>query len=581
MVTVDINLYDTEGLSLFKEGEPIPWSEIGMTYENIDKLGVWLLMNKTNRRVTIAMRLRASIRERENSRAIMTMRINYAHENELDKLVEKFPEIIENFLKKVEGKGIASYKEPIETSPKWDYLVEYISRTARVLRYFREMPKIKLPHLNYSDPSISERGEMFKFFLHLSRSIGGATFVGIFSKNCPASRNAVMICGEGRPIEELEAKIEAARLKKKRKTRTVEKSEKKGATIVYSVGAFILGALLILGLVYAGILGGESAKTEKSVITPPNEEKLQELQKEINNLQNSKSIEVLEDYLRFANNKTANMNTLLQFIQKDIAIHKEYQTELSKLIEENKTLAKERDKLERELKQERDKLKNLQNSIGEFNTESKYFALVIGKNNITLKPEDIKKLSKGDGIKEWLIIMKGQCKIVANQRAGIYITELTDFNKTLANYSETLDKISWYLEQMNSTKAKSFKQSRDKLLAQQKELQTIGNNIKNSLKTINSCKVAYNMEKNWSKEVSEIKNIKSLYSEPLKLVLEVKAKGINSTLIQGPILDYAHKRGYSDEQLQNKINELFASANNDLELFMKFEELLKWIMEGG
>ncbi|WP_456396356.1 hypothetical protein [Thermococcus sp.] len=571
MVKADINLYDTEGIPLLREGELIPWSDVGMSYEDIDKLGVWILMNKQANRVTVAMRLDEMFSGGRYNRRILTLRISYEDENELELVVEKFPEVIGRFLRMVEEKGIASYRGPVKTESKWNYLVTYVPKTARILRSFRDMPRIKLPYLNYSKPSISERADMFRFFMHLSRSLGASRFMGIFSKSGSVSPAAVWICGDGRPLDELEAKIEAARLRKKR---TKPASERKGPDIVYSVGAFILGALIVLGLVYAGILGGTHPKAEGPSVVPAASGEFRNVQKAMKGLPADERI-LMEGYLSFANETDeVNMSALLSIVLEDIRLHREYLTRMSSM---NRTLRENEKKISGMEKN----LTALQKSLNEFREESRYFALVVGSKGLTLKQGDVKRLKSGGGITAWLGIMRGQCKITAGEKAGTYRKELKNLNTTLSNYSSVLDNIGRSLKEMNATKADVFMHSRDRIDERMKNISELWKELGDSVKGIKTCRDAYLWEMNWSRRIKDAGNISGLYMEALKLTEEVKEKGINSTLIKGPVLDYAREKGYSSEALQKKIDELFVQAQKPLELFMKLEELLKWIQEGA
>lgn len=571
MVKADINLYDTEGIPLLREGELIPWSDVGMSYEDIDKLGVWLLVNRRGNTVTLAMRLDEMFSGGRYNRRILTLRISYEDEDELELVVEKFPEVIARFLRMVEEKGIASYRGPMKTESKWNYLAADVPKTARILRSFRDMPRIKLPYLNYSKPSISERGDMFRFFMHLSRSLGASRFMGIFSKSGSVSPAAVWICGDGRPLEELEAKIEAARLRKKRSKKAPERT---GPDIVYSVGAFILGALIVLGLVYAGILGGTHPKTEGPSIVPAAGMEFQNVQKAMKGLPaNERSL--MEGYLSFANETDeVNMSALLNLVLEDIRLHREYLTRMASM---NRTL-KESEKRISEMEKN---LTAMQKSLDEFREESRYFALVVGTKGLTLKQGDIKGLNNGGGITAWLGIMRRQCKITAGQKAGTYRKELENLNATLSNYSTVLGRIAGYLRDMNATKSEVFMHSKDRIDGRMKNISELWKELGDSVKGIKTCRDAYLWERNWSGRIKEAENITGLYSDALKLVLEVKEKGINSTLIKAQVLDYAREKGYSSKEIQDEINKLFVQAQKPLELFMKLEELLKWIQEGG
>ena len=570
MVKVDINLYDTEGIPLLREGELIPWSDVGMSYEDIDKLGVWLLMNKQANMIAVAMRLDEMFSGGRYNRRILTLRIGYEDEEELELVVEKFPEVIERFLRMVEEKGIAVYRGPVKGESKWTYLAEYVPRTARILRSFRKKPRIKLPYLEYSKPSISERGDMFRFFMHLTRSLRVSRFMGIFSKSGSVMPDAVWICGDGRPLEELEAEIEAARLRKKR---TKAAPGKRGPDIVYSVGAFILGALVVLGLVYAGILGSTPPKTEGPIVVPAAGEEFQSVQKAMKGLPAEERI-LMEGYLAFANGTDeVNMSALLNLVREDIRLHREYLTQMSSM---NRTLREN----EKRISGLEKNLTALQESLNEFGDESRYFALVVGSRGLTLKQEDVKRLKSGEGITAWLGIMRGQCRITAGEKAGTYRKELEELNRTLANYSSVLDNIGRYLKEMNATKADVFMHSRDRIDERMRNISELWKELGDSVKGIKTCRDAYLWETNWSGRIKDAGSISGLYMEALKLTEEVKEKGINSTLIQGPVLDYALKKGYSSEALQKKIDELFVQAQKPLELFMKLEELLKWIQEG-
>ena len=581
MVIVDINLYDTDGIPLFREGELIPWSEVGMTYEDIDKLGVWLLMNKRGKTVTLAMRIDRMLSGGRENRRILVLRIGYEHEDELDRVVDRFPDIIERFLKSVEEKGISSYQGPLRTETKWDYLAKYISRTGKILRAFRGKVRMKLPYLNYSEPSISERGDILKFFLYLSRNLGDSTFLGIFSKSSSVSPSGVWICGDGKPVEELEAKIEAARLKKRR-TKPAEKAEKNNATIVYSIGAFILGALLVLGLVFAGILGGSAPKSEGAVIVPAEKGEINSIIKAIDKLPGDEG-RLMEGYLAFANStEEVNMTELLKLVQKDITLYEDYHRQISLLNRTNENLTRQLDKSKKEVNTLNKRLNLLNQSISGFSTESRYFALLFRNKNVTLNPDDLKNLSKKPGIEGWTNIMRGKCMGEAKQEAHRYIGDLNNLNKTLSLYSAVLQNISQYLTQMNSSKVEVFRQSRKKIDERRNSIPELQKEINKSLKGIKTCRDAYLMEENWSKTVGSAENIKGLYSDALKLVLDVKEKGTNSTIMKDKLLDYAiNQKGITKEEIQKKINNLFTHTKGPLELFQRFEELLRWIMEGG
>lgn len=617
MNDVAVTVYTTQGIPIFEVGGNVPLDVLGIDYEKIDGLGIWLglRLGRYSENAFIGMRVDQMFETggREN-RYIILLKVpknsllsgEFSVSDLLLKTINKLKEL----------KGI-TYAGEIGTS-KWEAIKKYAGDLIFVaLTGEEKLIEAKIPELNYFEPTLMEREDALKLFLKIHEALPPekAPELFVFSKSGSSEYTGIWLTEHGKDVGELkrEAELYLERLKRdseelktvredlkycqerlaEMESRTYYYEEEEGG-ILSAIKSFaiILFAIFIgvgIGFLLIPMFYTPPLAPEGTTIVPAAPSALHETLNNIQSLETldgKNSAEILKLYLSFINESqktnSANMTELLDAVDKDVKVHRA----LLEKIKELETTTEGLKSLNLELNKS---LSSLNQEISAFSETTEYFSKIAGS-NVTLTKENIDILKKRPGIEGWNKAMTSYCKLAAVNRGkevkdGISIlkTETEAVRENVTGVYTILDFI--YMnnqDDMNLANAtKAFEDLQKSLTAFSDWLDGYAAEVDKNISKVTTCREAYLLTSGWNVQMLE-DEMKTMIngSEAMGYIDRVIEAGIagdpNVDPFVASLFQYARtQNALTEEEFVNAINNTLIGTNDPIEkisAFLKFLE---------
>jgi len=462
-VRIPFALYDTQGVTILKSvDERVPgFDDLGIEYGDMDSLGIWLALRRHLSRVVVGMRIDHVFESAglgRDNRYILLLEVEL---DELPTFVQKFEDVINRILEELKNTQNAIYKGKTGPTPQIDRevvnrIIELIDEVSKypeeVLNEFgmsRERLRVRVDGLDYDDPGIGDRKVALQLMASVleSRPMSPLTELIVFSKSSSSKYGGLWIEKNAKTPEELllvlsniftemsrklsecvkdreryRSEAEELRERASEYRSRLRKLENRPRGISLPIAALAMVALLIAGffggayLHSAGVLPlfGKPAK-----IVKVSDNTITGLALNASTLQDNSSRSVVLGYISFINESQrtyiVKFNELSTIVGRDIELHRAHLKEINGLKARIKELNETLTEGEKKIQNLSVQVESLEKERNEFKNESGYFALVCGRSNVTLTPEDFKNLSQKPGIDGWTVVMGRHCKAKLNE----------------------------------------------------------------------------------------------------------------------------------------------------------------------
>ncbi|NJE05344.1 hypothetical protein E3E36_04150 [Thermococcus sp. M36] len=596
MSDIVLTVYTTQGIPIFEIGGTVPLDALGISYENIDSLGVWLgvRMDEYSDNAVIGLRLDRMFEAggREN-RYILLIRTS---RRLLESGEFRFTEFLSRVLQKVaELKEITYGGSP--GASKWEELKKYAGDLAFILMNSEENAvEVNIPVLDYLDPGLAERGDVLMLFLKLSEALpaGRRPSLYVFSKSGSSEYSGLWITGHGKDVSELREETEERIEQLKRDSKELRRiqselsecrqrlediesryeyyvrKEASGrfSSLLKTAGILVLAVVLGIGIGFLLLPMwytppfAHPGFQMTSVGAASLNQALGDIEK-IDALYGNESSTVLRDYVLFINasqsKKEFNMSRLLQILRRDVEIHR---TLLEKLESERKSVSE----LNSTVRDLRKRLELVNGTASELEMNTMYF-VKLSPGNVTLTEEDIRILNENPGVEGWNEVLTAHCRLLVESEAQKNVEYLvalkgnmTQTNEAVAGIITLLNAIYSEAGNMEVQEASnSFEDLERNLTPLIGSVEDYISEINATVTRIKTCENAYSLIRSWDSGEFGMK---------FELLIEdSRAMGYIDGLIEavqsGALLDdpftralYEYSRnnkGFSVEDLKNQI----------------------------
>ncbi|WP_297509116.1 hypothetical protein [Thermococcus sp.] len=479
MGEIPVAIYDTQGILV--SGGGVNFEELGISYGDMDSLGVWLALRRGEDFV-VGMRIDHLYENRGLGRDNRYLVLIKFPAEKFPSFVERFQDLMKKLIADFEESNNVAYKGEFGEKPylnpavaeKIATLVEklpkYDEETLRKYGLAKDRLRVRVEGLNYDDPSIGDRAaalELIQRILYTAPE-SPITELLVFSKGSSAKYPGLWMEKDAKPPEEILSALEGEfeRLKElyeecdrerlryqrdlekcrddlesskaeARRYRRLYESSSKGIArpIVAGISIILLLAGLFAGA-YLHSSGVMPLLPKPAKVIPPADNGYLKA----NSGLKGEPAKVIGGYIKFikeAKNGRVDLAYLSSLVVNDSKLHRECLANQSKLKDETKKLTARVNTLENELKKAnstilalREEKNKLKSQLDGFSKDTKCFSTLVGP-NVTLTEDDLQTLSKEPGIGGWEKVMTGHCRAKLNEMRENLHSESVHFQNVL------------------------------------------------------------------------------------------------------------------------------------------------------
>jgi len=451
MAEIPVVIYDTQGIPV--SGSGVGFDDLGISYGDMDSLGVWLAVRK-GKDFVVGMRIDHIFENKglgRDNRYIILIKVPA---EKMDAFVEKFPELVQKIISDFEESYNVAYRGKLGEIPFIDPGdAERITRLVKLVPKYddeilrkhglsRERLRVRVEGFDYDDPGIGDRAAAIRLMFEVLKRAESSPLTGlmVFSKASSAAYPGIWIEKNAKTPEELidvlesecgaiKRALEECLEEKERCLRDLERCreerekyrresaryknlyqrERKSKGIAFPIVAGISVVLLLVGLMAGAYLHSSGMLPlfgKPAKIIHPSWANLKNVSYGLSN--SSKA--VIEGYVGIINRaereNVVDLKRLAQLVVSDSRLHRGYQSNITRLNVQVNELKEEVFNLKEELT-------TLNSTLVNFEKESKCFSELVGE-NLTLTKEDLEAIKK-DPVSGWEAIMTKYCRLKLNE----------------------------------------------------------------------------------------------------------------------------------------------------------------------